>query len=281
MRLLLPTEQHSLRVSSKGRGRIMDFGMPTLIENDDLNGCVSLCKQLGLDFVELNMNLPQYQLDALDADRLNDIRKSRGIYFTVHLDENLNVCDFNPLVSDAYTETTLGAVKLAKQIEAPILNMHMSKGVYFTLPDRKVFLFERYNEFYLKSLLEFRRKCEGAIGDSGVKICIENSNGYENFSRQGIELLLESKVFSLTFDTGHNHCIGCADEEFILSHKQKLCHMHLHDAVGKKDHLPLGDGEINIREKLDLAKECSCRVVLETKTVDGLCKTVQRLSDYM
>lgn len=34
----------------------MDFGMPTLIENRDLEGNISLCKELGLQFVELNMN---------------------------------------------------------------------------------------------------------------------------------------------------------------------------------------------------------------------------------
>ena len=39
----------------------MDFGMPTLIEIKSLEACAALCKELDLRFVELNMNLPEYQ----------------------------------------------------------------------------------------------------------------------------------------------------------------------------------------------------------------------------
>ena len=44
----------------------MEFGMPTLIEQETLEETVKLCKDLGLDFVELNMNLPQYQVEILE-----------------------------------------------------------------------------------------------------------------------------------------------------------------------------------------------------------------------
>lgn len=36
------------------------YGMPTLIQCESLEECIALCKELGLDFIEINMNLPQY-----------------------------------------------------------------------------------------------------------------------------------------------------------------------------------------------------------------------------
>lgn len=39
----------------------MQFGMPTLIENRTLEDNIRLCKKLGLQFLELNMNFPEYQ----------------------------------------------------------------------------------------------------------------------------------------------------------------------------------------------------------------------------
>ena len=45
----------------------MLFGMPTLIETNTLEDCAVLCKDFNLDFIELNMNLPQYQLQNIDA----------------------------------------------------------------------------------------------------------------------------------------------------------------------------------------------------------------------
>ena len=51
----------------------MQFGIPTLIEIKSLEACAALCRELGLAFVELNMNLPEYQADKLDVDWLRNI----------------------------------------------------------------------------------------------------------------------------------------------------------------------------------------------------------------
>lgn len=259
---------------------VVSFGMPTLIETSALEECAKLCAELGLDFIELNMNMPQYQLDKIDVDYFKSIADKYGIYYTIHLDENLNVSDFNSYVAEAYTKTVADTIEIAKQLDVKVINMHMARGVYFTLPDRKVYLFSEYKEQYLKSIVSFRNMCETAIGDADIKICIENCDGYEGFQKEAIELLLESKVFALTFDVGHNHGIGGTDEEFIMKHKDRLHHIHLHDAKETKNHLALGTGEMDIEKYISLANEHSCRVVLETKTIDGLKQSVEWLKGY-
>ena len=40
----------------------MQFGMPTLIENNIIEENIALCKKLKLNFIELNMNFPEYQI---------------------------------------------------------------------------------------------------------------------------------------------------------------------------------------------------------------------------
>lgn len=258
----------------------IDFGMPTLIETSSIKDCVKLCKEFGLDFIELNMNLPQFQVDAMDIQQLKLISENENIYFTIHLDENLNVCDFNNEVATAYIKTVLSTIAIAQKLKIPILNMHMSNGVYFTMPTGKVFLFNQYKDIYLNKLKSFRQICEEAIGDSNIKICIENCGGYKEFAMEGIELLLESNVFALTFDIGHSHSVNGIDETFINRHMDKLLHMHAHDAKDGKDHLPLGTGKINIGEKFLLARERRCRVVLETKTIEELRQSVEKLKKY-
>ena len=259
---------------------MLKFGMPTLIEAASLEQCAALCHKLSLDFIELNMNLPQYQLNIINAAYFRSVAEKNGIFYTIHLDENLNVSDFNPAVAAAYTETVLQTITLAKQLHVPLLNMHLSRGVYFTLPDRKVYLFSEYKEQYLASLIAFRDACEQAIGDADIKICIENCSGWQDFQKEALEILLASPVFSLTLDIGHNHGSGGSDGAYILSHCDRLAHMHMHDAIGKKDHLPLGTGELDIQGFFALAKT-SCRtVVLETKTVAGLEASVARLHSH-
>ena len=62
-------------------GYIMQFGMPTLIENRTLEENIALCTRLGLRFIELNMNFPEYQLDRLeDTGILLKAAQEAGIY---------------------------------------------------------------------------------------------------------------------------------------------------------------------------------------------------------
>lgn len=53
--------------------------------------------------------------------------------------------------------------------------------------------------------------------------------------------------------------------------------MHIHDAVGSNNHLVLGTGEIQVNDKLELAKSRHCTCVIETKTVEGLRQSVTYL----
>jgi len=256
---------------------MLSFGMPTLIETASLRECAYLCRDLGLQFVEINMNLPQYQPCRLKAEELNHISHDFGIYFTFHLDENLNTSDFNPHIADAYRKTVRETISLARDIHAPVINMHLARGVYFTMPDRRVYLFDEYWQEYLESMLVFRQECARCIGDSGILMTIENTDGFTDFQKEALDLLLESDVFDLTLDVGHSHAAGGADEGEILSRPGALRHMHLHDAQGKANHLPLGAGSVDVEKYLSLAQESACRVVLETKTVQGLTQSVEWL----
>jgi sugar phosphate isomerase/epimerase len=157
----------------------MYFGMPTLIEAPKIEDCAKLCHDLGLDFIELNNNFPWYQTDVIDPEVYNDISRRYDIFYTIHLEEELNVCGYNQKVTDAYLATMVETIELAKRINVPVI------------------------------------------------------------------------------------------------------HMHLHDALGKSNHLALGDGEIDLPDKFALAKECNCRCVLETKTIEGLTKSVQQLHRYL
>lgn len=257
---------------------MMHIGIPTLIETESIEECTNLCNELGFQFIELNMNMPQYQVEKINIEELSEVAKKNGIYYTIHLDENLNFCDFNKRVADAYLETVLATIDIARKLEIPILNMHLTKGVYFTMPETKIYLFNEYIDTYLSSLEIVRDKIDQAIGDAKIKICIENSDGYnQDFLKRGLAVLLKSDVFGLTYDIGHNVVINGCDEGVILDHKNKLYHMHIHDVMGKKNHLPLGTGQLDLLKCFNMAKKNNCRVVLETKTIDGL----RQSSDWM
>lgn len=257
------------------------FGMPALIEMEDLEESAALCGKLGLSFIELNMNFPQYQFGVMDPLRLRQIARRYGIFYTLHLDDNMNVADFNPAVAKAYEDTVLGAVELAKELDIPVINMHLSRGGVVTLPQRKVYLFEQYEAQYLDRLARFRDRCTQAVGDAHIRICVENTVGFPDWQARALDVLLESEVFGLTLDTGHDFCTGGGDLALIRQRGDRLRHMHLHDAaLPNRDHLALGDGAIDLPDRLELAQRCGCTVVLEIKTVDALERSAAWLDEH-
>ncbi len=259
----------------------MQFGMPTLIELKSAEACAYICRELGLNFVELSMDLPDYQADKLNVDELRRIADTYGVFYTIHLEGFLDPCVFNNRVASAYTETVLQVIAIAKQLSIPLLNMHMNRGDHFTLPEGKVALYEVYKPEYLQKLSDFRDKCTAAIGDATITISLENCGDYERcgFMRDGLDALLQSPAFALCFDIGHNAAADYADEQAIMERADRLCHMHIHDAKGRTDHLPLGEGDVDIGKYLDLAKKHDCRAVLEVKTIAGLRLTVDWLKE--
>jgi len=258
---------------------MLHFGMPTLIETESIEACAGLCSQLGLGFIELNMNLPEYQEHMLSVPDLKSLAGEYGIGYTIHLDENFNPCDFNPEISSAYIRTAVKTIAKAGMLGAPLVNMHLSMGVYFTLPDQRVYLFDRCRDNYLSGMTAFRDTCGPRALNAGVTICVENSDGYTGFQLEALDLLLEHPAFALTYDVGHDHAIGGSDRGHILSRGSRLRHMHLHDAAGRKNHMVLGTGDMDIDDCLALAQAHDCRVVLETKTVDGLRRSADWLRE--
>lgn len=256
---------------------MLKFGAPTMVQMESLEQAAENCAALNLSFLELNINFPQYTLEKLDVARLKALAARYNIGYTLHLDDEMSIADFNPYVADGYCRTVYDAIGLAKELGIRKLNMHMSRGAKYTLPDKVIYFFEAYEEEYLRRICQFREECTRRIADADVTICLENTAGFLPFQRKAVELLLESPVFGLTFDIGHNHCSDNMDEEFILSHREKLRHFHIHDCLGKKDHCTLGTGELDVMRYVALAENLECTVVVETKTLESLDSSMQWL----
>ena len=259
----------------------MVFGMPYLIDTHSIEECCELAKELGLQFVELNASFPDCLVEKLDPAQLHQLSRKYGVYFTLHIDETCNPVAFNTIVRAAWLKSVRHALSIAAALGMPIVNMHFPMGDYVTLPDRRVYLYEQYADDFQAALTEFRDVCEEVLRDTNIHVSIENTSGWKDYENRAIEYLLESPVFGLTLDIGHCHGVGDVDEPFYRKHDERLIHMHGHDGLGQKDHMVLGDGEIDLCERFAWAKRRNARVVLETKTIEALRTSVQRLPKYL
>ncbi|MGN0745882.1 MAG: sugar phosphate isomerase/epimerase family protein [Aristaeellaceae bacterium] len=259
----------------------MIFGMPFLLETPTIEDACRLCRELGLSFVELNANFPACQADGLRAEELLRLKAHYGVDFTFHVEEECDPFAFQGRIREAWLDTLRQAMKLAVAADMPVINMHLPHGVYITLPEERVYLYERYREQYLRAVEELRSLCEECLQGSPVRIALENTDGFRPHEREAVDLLLASPRFGLTLDIGHCHGAGNVDLPFYEARAERLIHMHGHDALGRKNHLALGDGEIDLAARFAWAERNHARVVLETKTVAALRKSVGRLPAFL
>lgn len=126
----------------------MKFGMPTLVTFNSIEENVKFAKANNLDFIELNMDLP-YCLDIQ-----NQKLGKYDIEFTMHISENINVSELNDFLRESYLNEAVRQIKLGIKNNIKKFNLHIDSGVYFTLPDKKFFLNEKYENIYASHLNE-------------------------------------------------------------------------------------------------------------------------------
>lgn len=251
--------------------RMMDLGMPYLLETPGVEDACREAHRLGLAFVELNASFPACDTGRVDAARLRELCEQYGIYMTLHAAESCDPFAVNVAVRAAWLKALEDELRLAVTVGMPIVNLHLASGVYVTLPDRRVFLNAYYWDEYLRCVQALRDMAEHCLTGTGTRLCIENLDGFMPHEVEALETcLLASPVIGLTLDIGHAHAANGADEAFYQRHLDKLWHMHVHDAKGSHPHLPLGEGEIDLPARLSLARRCGARAVLETKTLAAL-----------
>lgn len=221
----------------------MKLGMPTLIEFENFEDNIRLCQELKLDFIELNMNLPIFTPEALHVLDIIRLKQQHDIEFTVHLPEELDLSSFHPSIRRGHLERCQETMEWAKFAGISTINMHLNNGIYFTLPDRRVWI-----------------------------------NFQIPFIQEAIEQLNASfDNFYLTWDVGHDAKTHFAEEPIFIKHTDRIKHMHLHDYNGKSDHQTLYSGQAPINERLELAQINNLSVVVEVKTSESLKESIERI----
>ncbi len=263
------------------------IGMPSLIELEGIEAQAAACRRLGLDFVELNMNLPECVPGRLDPAALRAAGERNAVGFTLHLPEETDLAAFQPPIRDGYRRLCCEALRWAAEAGIAVVNMHLLRSVYFTLPDRRAWLYERCEHEFREALHDAFGPLSAEAARLGILLCIENAGDWnELFLTRTLEGLLSSFDLWLTWDTGHDGAAGFRDRAFLERHADRIRHMHLHDFRAPREHgqagrshLALYEGELDVEGALAAARRREARVVVEVKTLDALERSLSRLRE--
>ena len=248
----------------------MKYGMPSLLEFNTILENVEFAKENGLNFIELNMDLPYCQ--NIDTDTLDKY----NFEFTMHLSEKLNLAELNNYLRKSYLDEAIRQINLGIKNKIRRYTIHIDSGIYFTLPDEKVYLNEKYIDIYKDNFDKSCKMLNNIAKDNNIYINFENTKIHD-FTKEAINIINKYDNLGFTLDIGHNEKNGNkAFKEFLFTNK--IRHVHMHDYDGKKDHLTIGTGIIDIDKYKNIL--INNYVVIEVKKKKELTDSINYLIKF-
>ncbi|MCR5079012.1 MAG: sugar phosphate isomerase/epimerase [Bacilli bacterium] len=250
---------------------MIKIGMPQLFEYDRIEDNLLLAKELGLDFIELNLNF-SYCRKAMEQGEIKPLLEKYGLEATLHFYDEADLGSY-PEVVEAYLGLLQKYAKLGKGYIKQI-NVHLIPGPVVTIAGNKNYIYEKEYDEYIVRLIANLKKAEGICRDFGINMVIENTDNTPVYEQRVYEDLF-NEGFRFCFDIGHDHLSG--DIVYKINGRLRLPfdEFHIHDAKDRrKCHLALGEGVLDIANFKRLAESNGAYVVLEVKQSQDLISSV-------
>ena len=240
----------------------MKIGMPQLFEFDTVEDNLRLGKDLGLDFIELNLNF-SYCRKEMEKGGLPDLLERHGLEATLHFYDEADFGSYKEVV-EAYLVLLRRYAALGKGYIRQ-LNVHLNPGPVVTISGEKHYIYEKEYDEFIARLLENLRKAREICKENEINLVIENTDNIPPFMTRTYKDLAK-EGFHFCFDIGHDHLshdiLSSLEEETSLPFDE----FHIHDAKERrKCHLALGEGTLDISKFKRLAEINNAYVVLEVK----------------
>ena len=155
--------------------------MPQLYEYDTIEDNLKLAKELGLDFIELNLNFG-YCRKEMEAGTVEALLKKYNIEATLHFYDEADLGSYDEVV-DAYLVHLERYARLGSDYIKQI-NMHLIPGPVVTISGVKNYIYEKeYNEYIERLITNFKR-AEDICNKYNINMVIENTDNIPEYTKR-------------------------------------------------------------------------------------------------
>ncbi len=236
----------------------------------------NLCKKLQkakVKYVEL-IDEGWHSLDEARVKKLIEIRKSKGLTFTLHAPfANINIATQAEDMRNFIFKRLEKSLIFAKELDCRLMVFH---------PGLRTGISNFYPGLDWKTNIESVKKLIRLSKEHKVTIAIENVpepfgflvKDATQFSRFFDELTEE---LDLVLDVGHSN-ISNQTKVFIETFSKKIIHVHAHDNNGKWDsHLGVGYGTVNWQQFSEDLKKIAFKGIVMVESYSNVEESIAKL----
>lgn len=219
----------------------MQFGLHAVYQPDVVSA-INAARKLSFDYVQLDMNVPQFQLHVLDADRLSADLSGFGLGLHAPGDTVSLYTDL-PGIRAAIIEHFVRILEFAGRAGARHVVFHAGAHPSFRAADGEPRYSQKHAEYYDGVL---RENLEHLLARAaGVLVCLENYRFTDGVRRVAGHLLENGRPLRLTWDIPKSYGKP-GEERFLRRHVSVVAETHLHDLLPDgRSHARVGDGTID------------------------------------
>lgn len=111
--------------------------MPILVQFHSLEKNIELCQKLNSDFIELNLDIPYCFTENVDIKLLSKNN------FKIYLSEKVDIGQLNNSLREFYLNEIEKIISFGTKFNIYKYNLHLDSGIYFPLPYKKVFIYQK------------------------------------------------------------------------------------------------------------------------------------------
>ena len=248
----------------------MKIGMPQLFEFDNIEDNLRVGKELGLDFIELNLNFGCTRKE-MEEGKVAFLLKEYNMEATLHFYDEADLASYEEVVN-AYITLLKRYLKLGKDYIKQI-NIHLIPGPVVTVSGVKNYIYDKEYDDYINRLIKNLSKAQKICQKYHINMVLENTDLLPDYQKK-VYYKLQEEGFRFCYDVGHDYLSN--DKLYSIQKGIDLpCgEFHIHDGANSKCHLALSDGIIDFNKFKDLLKNNDSYVVLEVKQASDLVKSV-------
>lgn len=243
--------------------------MPQLYEYDTIEDNLILAKELGLDFIELNLNFA-YCRREMQEGKVAELLIKYNLEATLHFYDEADFASYDEVV-EAYLGLLEQYAQLGKGYIKNI-NVHNIVGPIVTISGIKNYIYEKEYKEYIQRFVHNLECADEICKKNDIQLVIENTSIAEYMRNTYKDLY--NKGFKFTFDIGHDDNDKDMLYHIIEETPLEFREFHIHDGNRKTCHLTLGEGSIDIAKFKRMAMKHNAYVVLEVKQKSDLIKSV-------
>ena len=241
------------------------YGMPVWYGDGSITAGVKRAAALGFDYVEISLDhpWPESIRDSEVRSVLKIASSPKGIRFAFHAPlAGLGLAHPRPQLRNASVSVMKSCIDFACKFKPRLLyfNIHISTETSVTLELGTVV------EDILEAVIKSRDELTAYGRRKGVMVVFENTQEAV-FGMPSQVNLATGKGASFCFDIGHAAIMNAelegaglpapdiSDWIDVFKNRIKVCHLHDFNAKVGMDHLPPGEGGIDLRKALRLLRD--------------------------